>query len=106
MVTENGVAISDWVHVDGQVHDPQRIDFLTRYLQAYGRAIADGVVAKGYFLWSIMDNFEWAFGYKRRFGLIYVDYITQERVLKDSAYWYQRVIRLNGSILAPSQPQL
>jgi beta-glucosidase len=105
VVTENGVAINDWVHVDGQVHDPQRIDFLTRYLRAYGRAIADGIEAKGYFLWSMMDNFEWAHGYKQRFGLIYVDYSTQQRFLKDSALWYRRVITSNGEILAEVESQ-
>ncbi len=99
VVTENGIAINDWIHVDGKVHDPQRIDFLTRYLRSYRKAIDDGVPAKGYFLWSIMDNFEWAFGFKQRFGLIYVDYQTQKRVLKDSAFWYKKVIANNGSEL-------
>lgn len=99
VITENGMANGDWVHVDGQVHDPQRIDFLTRYLKAYGRAIDDGIEAKGYFLWSIMDNFEWAFGYDKRFGIIYVDYETQQRTLKDSAHWYKQVINSNGQTL-------
>ena len=99
VVTENGIAINDWIHVDGKVHDPQRIDFLTRYFRAYKRAIEEGVPAKGYFLWSIMDNFEWAFGYKQRFGIIYVDYQTQKRILKDSAFWYKKVIANNGSEL-------
>lgn len=97
VVTENGMANCDWIHLDGRVHDPQRIDFLTRYLRAYHRAIADGVAAQGYFVWSVLDNFEWAFGYKNRFGLIYVDYVTQKRVLKDSAYWYKDVIQKNGA---------
>jgi len=96
-VTENGMANCDWIHLDGKVHDPQRIDFLTRYLRAYQRAIADGVTAKGYFVWSVMDNFEWGHGYKQRFGLIYVDYATQKRVLKDSAHWYREVIAANGA---------
>ena len=99
-VTENGMANTDWVHLDGKVHDPQRIDFLTRYLREYERAIDDGVVAKGYFLWSIMDNFEWAHGYQQRFGIIYVDYPTGKRTLKDSAHWYKDVIASNGTILA------
>ena len=98
-VTENGMANTDWVHLDGKVHDPQRIDFLTRYLREYERAIDDGVVAKGYFLWSIMDNFEWAHGYQQRFGIIYVDYPTGKRTLKDSAHWYKDVIASNGAIL-------
>lgn len=99
VVTENGIANCDWVQVDGKVHDPQRIDFLTRYLRAYHRAIADGVVAQGYFVWSVMDNFEWGHGYKQRFGLIYVDYATQQRVLKDSARWYKEVINSKGAII-------
>jgi beta-glucosidase len=97
VITENGMANCDWVHVDGRVRDPQRIDFLTRYLRAYKRAIDDGVPCKGYFQWSIMDNFEWCHGYKQRFGLIYIDYKTQRRILKDSAYWYKQVIATNGA---------
>jgi beta-glucosidase len=97
VVTENGMANCDWIQLDGKVHDPQRIDFLSRYLRAYQRAVGDGVVAKGYFVWSVMDNFEWAHGYKQRFGLIYVDYATQKRVLKDSAYWYREVIASQGA---------
>lgn len=96
VVTENGMANCDWIHLDGKVHDPQRIDYLTRYLRAYHRAIADGVAAQGYFVWSLLDNFEWAHGYKSRFGLIYVDYATQQRVLKDSAWWYKKVSAANG----------
>ena len=99
VVTENGMASCDWIHLDGKVHDPQRIDFLTRYLREYQRAIDNGVDARGYFLWSIMDNFEWAYGFRQRFGLIYVDYPTQKRILKDSAYWYKQVIASNGKIL-------
>ena len=99
VVTENGMANCDWIHLDGKVHDPQRIDFLSRYLQSYGRAIQEGVEAKGYFLWSIMDNFEWAYGYRQRFGIIYVDYPTQRRILKESAHWYRRVIQSNGAVL-------
>lgn len=99
VITENGMANTDWVHIDGKVHDPQRIDFLTRYLREYHRAITDGVEANGYFLWSIMDNFEWAQGYKQRFGIVHVDYPTGRRTLKDSAYWYKNVIASNGSNL-------
>jgi len=102
-VTENGMANCDWVQCDGRVHDPQRIDFLCRYLREYGRAIGDGVPAIGYFTWSIMDNFEWSFGYKRRFGLIYVDYASGKRILKDSARWYGEVIASNGACLAPPE---
>lgn len=99
VITENGMANGDWPQEDGQVHDPQRIDFLRRYLRAYRQAIAEGVEAKGYFLWSIMDNFEWAYGYKQRFGLIYVDYASQKRILKDSAHWYKAVIASGGASL-------
>jgi len=95
-ITENGLSNIDWVHLDGKVHDPQRIDFTTRYLRALRRAASDGVDIRGYFHWSLMDNFEWAAGYKERFGLIHVDFETQERVLKDSAHWYRGVIESNG----------
>ena len=98
-ITENGMSNTDWVHVDGQVHDPQRIDFTARYLRELGRAIHDGTDARGYFHWTLMDNFEWAEGYKQRFGLVYVDFETQQRILKDSAYWYKEVIATNGKVL-------
>ena len=99
VITENGLSSMDWVTVDGKVHDPQRIDFLQRYLRELRRAISDGVDVRGYFQWSIMDNFEWAEGYKERFGLIHVDYATQKRTLKDSAHWYRDVIKTNGAHL-------
>ena len=98
-VTENGLSNVDWVAVDGNVHDPQRIDFLTRYLREFRRAGADGVDIRGYFQWSIMDNFEWAQGYRERFGLVYVDYETLERTCKDSARWYAEVIASNGAVI-------
>ena len=99
IITENGLANQDWVMADGKVHDPQRIDFLTKYLKEYERASRDGVEAAGYFNWSLMDNFEWAFGYSQRFGLTYVDYETQKRTVKDSGYWYRKVIETNGACL-------
>ena len=99
IVTENGLSNQDWVALDGKVHDPQRIDFLTRYLREFERAGMDGVDIRGYFQWSIMDNFEWAEGYKERFGLVYVDFATQSRIPKDSAYWYTNVIKTNGASL-------
>lgn len=99
VITENGLANNDWVHLDGRVHDPQRIDFTQRYLLELRRAIDDGAEVAGYFHWSVMDNFEWALGYNRRFGLIYVDYGTLERTLKDSALWYRTVIESNGDVL-------
>jgi beta-glucosidase len=100
VMTENGLSNNDWVSLDGKVHDPQRIDFLSRYLRAYRQAAADGVDLRGYFQWSLLDNFEWAEGYKQRFGIVHVDYETQRRTIKDSALWYRDVIRSNGAILA------
>ncbi|WP_269522394.1 GH1 family beta-glucosidase [Coraliomargarita parva] len=99
VITENGLSCHDWVALDGKVHDPQRIDFLNRYLLGLERAIQEGVDVRGYFQWSILDNFEWAEGYKHRFGLIHVDYTSQKRTLKDSAYWYRKVIETNGASL-------
>lgn len=96
MITENGMANNDWVHLDGCVHDPQRIDFTARYLRELRRAADEGIDILGYMHWSVLDNFEWAEGYDRRFGLVYVDYRTQERVIKDSGYWYKTVIESNG----------
>jgi beta-glucosidase len=99
VVTENGFCNIDWVGLDGKVHDGARIDYLHRYLRAFKRAGAEGIPLGGYFHWSLMDNFEWAEGYKPRFGLVHVDYPTQTRTLKDSAYWYREVIRSNGANL-------
>ncbi|MFI4897605.1 MAG: GH1 family beta-glucosidase [Phycisphaerales bacterium JB059] len=95
-VTENGLASMDWVGLDGKVNDPGRIDFLARYLGQLERAIADGVDVRGYFQWSILDNFEWAEGYKMRFGLVHVDYQTLERTPKASYWWYRDVIARGG----------
>lgn len=100
VITENGMANVDWVATDGHVHDPQRIDYTRRHLQALRQAIDGGVDVRGYFHWSIMDNFEWAEGYNKRFGLIHVDFETQARTLKDSAYWYQKVIETNGAAVS------
>jgi beta-glucosidase len=97
VITENGLSCRDWVFLDGKVHDSARIDFLTRHLRALARAIHDGVPVLGYFHWSVMDNFEWAHGYKHRFGLIHVDYSTQKRTLKDSAAHYRNIIT-TGSV--------
>lgn len=106
VITENGLASMDWVHADGKVHDPGRIDFLHRYLSELRRAIADGVDVRGYFHWSIMDNFEWAEGYALRFGLVYVDYQKGERIPKDSYHWYKGVIESNGRNLSRSPQPL
>ncbi len=99
VITENGMADFEWVQLDGKVHDPKRIDFLTRYLREFKRAMDDGVDALGYFIWTLLDNFEWTYGYKQRFGLIYTDYQSKQRILKDSAYWYKKVIETNGAVL-------
>ncbi len=100
VITENGMANVDFVDLDGRVQDPQRIDYTRRHLLQLGRAIEDGVDIRGYFHWSIMDNFEWAEGYRERFGLTYVDYRTQQRTLKDSAIWYRTIIESDGAALA------
>ena len=99
VITENGMTNTDWVGLDGKVHDGARIDYVRRYLLQLRQAAADGVDIRGYFHWSIMDNFEWGEGYKHRFGLVHVDYETQKRTLKDSAYWYRTVIETNGESL-------
>ena len=94
-ITENGMACHDTVSQDGKVHDPNRIDFLARYLKNLKRA-AEEIDIRGYFQWSLMNNFEWDKGYAERFGIIYVDFETQERIWKDSAYWYRDLIHRNG----------
>lgn len=98
-VSENGLSCTDRIFLDGSVHDPQRVDFLTRYLQALRRGIQAGADVRGYFHWSLTDNFEWAEGYAQRFGLVYVDYPAGTRIPKDSARWYREVIESNGALL-------
>jgi beta-glucosidase len=88
VMTENGAAFDDEVSQDGTVHDPRRIHFLASHLEAASRAVAAGVPLRGYFAWSLMDNFEWAEGYAKRFGIVHVDFETQERTVKDSGRWY------------------
>lgn len=96
MIAENGLSSLDWVSEDDAVHDPQRIDYTSRYLRSLHRAHAEGYPITGYFHWSLMDNFEWAEGYRHRFGLIHVDFGTLNRTIKDSGTWYRDVIRRNG----------
>ena len=91
-ITENGSAWPDTVSADGQVHDPDRVAYLHGHLAAVADAIEDGADIRGYFAWSLLDNFEWAYGYGKRFGLIHVDYDTQARVIKDSGREYARII--------------
>ena len=87
-ITENGGAFPDPMS-DGRVHDTDRIDYLATHIAAVGQALAAGVPMAGYMVWSLMDNFEWASGYAKRFGIVHVDYATQRRTLKDSARWYR-----------------
>jgi beta-glucosidase len=91
-VTENGAAFADQWDGSDHVSDPQRVDYLREHLKALGRAQAEGVPVRGYFVWSLLDNFEWAEGYSKRFGIVYVDYPTQRRVVKDSGRWYAAFI--------------
>lgn len=99
LFTENGFSNIDFVMLDGKVHDPQRIDYIHRYLLALEQALEENIPVVGYLYWSILDNFEWFKGYDMRFGLIYVDYPTQRRILKDSALYYRDVIASNGENL-------
>ncbi|MGH2380415.1 MAG: GH1 family beta-glucosidase [Candidatus Limnocylindria bacterium] len=96
LITENGCAIDDRVGSDGEVRDPRRVEFLRTHLGAVAEAIARDVDVRGYFAWSLMDNFEWGEGYGPRFGITYVDYETQRRIPKDSARWYAEVVRRNA----------
>lgn len=98
-ITENGLSMKDWVALDGKVHDYGRIDFLNRYLLEFKRLAEDGVELAGYFQWSLMDNFEWADGYRERFGIVHVDFETGTRTPKESYYWYKKVIESNGENL-------
>jgi beta-glucosidase len=91
-ITENGAAFPDEIS-DGAVHDADRTAYLGAHLTACHRAIEAGVPLRGYFVWSLMDNFEWAFGYSKRFGIVHVDYETQVRTPKDSAHFYAAVLR-------------
>ena len=95
-ITESGIALHDYVGPDGRCHDPERIDYYDRHFRAAGRAIDDGVPLHGYIVWSLMDNFEWAAGYRLRFGLVYVDYATQRRLPKSSAEWFGEVVAGNA----------
>jgi len=95
-VTENGTSLLDEPGPDGTVHDPVRTHYVARHAAAVHQAIADGANVRGYFLWSFMDNFEWSFGFTKRFGMVHVNYKTQKRTVKDSGRWYSKVVRENG----------
>ncbi len=97
-ITENGLALADYAGPDGRCHDPERIDYFAGYFEAAARAIADGVPLEAYLVWSLMDNFEWADGYSKRFGMVYVDYPTQTRIPKSSAHWLRQVIAANAVV--------
>ena len=96
MITENGVALTEWKCRDGSVRDECRSDYISRYVAQLHRAVEEGIDVRGYFYWSLLDNFEWSEGYSKRFGLVYVDYDTLERTLKSSAELYARIVRTNG----------
>ncbi|MFI6107787.1 GH1 family beta-glucosidase [Streptomyces sp. NPDC051310] len=100
LITENGAAYEDEPAPDGSVADPERIAYVHGHLEAVHRAITDGADVRGYFLWSLLDNFEWAYGYAKRFGAVRVDYATQTRTPKASAHWYAKVAR-SGELHAP-----
>lgn len=99
LITENGMSCHDAVSLDGKVHDENRIDYLHRYLLEYKRAAENGVELNGYYVWSLTDNFEWSHGYNQRFGLTYIDYKTQKRIVKDSGKFIRSVIDTNGENL-------
>ena len=97
IVTENGAAFHDYVH-EGKVKDHKRKAYLQQHVQNVLRAIKVGVNVKGYFIWSFTDNFEWAEGFNTRFGLVYIDFATQKRIIKDSGYWFSRFIQNNKAV--------
>ncbi|MDX6448449.1 MAG: beta-glucosidase, partial [Gaiellaceae bacterium] len=101
-ITENGAAFGDIRGHDGEIHDPERQDYLEGYIRAVGRAVQAGVPVSGYFVWSFLDNFEWAHGYSKRFGIVYVDYPTLERVPKGSFHWYRDLIRQHRAAASPA----
>jgi beta-glucosidase len=100
-ITENGAAFYDPPSpVNGVIEDPLRVEYFRTHLLAVSDAIRQGVPVRGYFAWSLLDNFEWSHGYSKRFGIVHVDYSTQERTIKSSGAFYGDVIRSNGSALA------
>jgi beta-glucosidase len=97
LITENGAAFPDRVDDAGRVRDPDRVEYLRAHVEAARRAVEAGVPLGGYFVWSFLDNFEWAAGYSKRFGLVHVDFATQRRILKDSGRWYARLVAGPGA---------
>ncbi|UPK73723.1 GH1 family beta-glucosidase [Nocardioidaceae bacterium SCSIO 66511] len=105
LVTENGAAYDDRVDGDGRVHDPMRVEYLARHIAAVGDAIEAGAPVGGYFVWSLLDNFEWAYGYTKRFGIVYVDYDDQRRLPKSSARWYADLISRHARVGEAPRPE-
>jgi beta-glucosidase len=105
-LTENGCASEDYVGPDGEVNDEERIVYLEGHLDAAWRAIEDGAPLAGYFCWSLLDNFEWAWGYQKRFGLVFVDFATQRRIPKRSASYFADVARANALEPVPGRGQV
>jgi beta-glucosidase len=105
-ITENGLSSMDWVAKDGKVYDLGRVDYLAGYLEQLQRASAEGVDLRGYFHWSLLDNFEWAEGYKQHFGLVFIDHQTQARIPKISAGYYRNVIARNAVLIPESGESL
>jgi beta-glucosidase len=99
IITENGVSYGDGPGPDGKIHDARRTEYLKQHFAAAHRAMEAGAPLAGYFIWSLMDNFEWAEGYGQRFGIVWVDYATQQRIPKGSALWVRDVIDNNGFAL-------
>ncbi len=104
-LTENGAAFDDPEITSGRVDDPLRLAYLREHLQAAHAAIGSGVNLQGYFVWLLLDNLEWCYGYSKRFGIVHVDYRTQQRVLKSSGQFYARVIRTRGEALWEEEKQ-
>ena len=100
-ITENGAAFYDPPHtIDGRVEDPLRVEYYRQHLRAAHEAMKKGVNLRGYYAWSLLDNYEWAHGYSKRFGIVHVDYETQQRTIKSSGRYYSDVIRSKGGVLA------
>jgi beta-glucosidase len=103
LITENGTTLPDALDLTGAVHDPVRIKYVARHLAAVWEARREGASVDGYFLWSLLDNYEWGFGFNKRFGIVHVDYADQTRTIKDSGNWYAKTIRDNGFDLRDCQ---
>ena len=97
-ITENGASFTDTVTADGQIRDARRLNYIKDHLAQIHRAIQTGIPVDGYYVWSLIDNFEWAKGYSQRFGIVHVDFETQKRTPKDSALWYKQVIAQNAVV--------